>query len=269
VADTARLDGRTALVTGGSRGMGRAIVARLAALGADVAFSYRRRQDAADSLIAELAPLGGRYLAFAADLALPGAARQLAEQAAGQLGAPVILVNNAGTASSGRTVERTSPAEYLSLYQVHALAAAEACAAVVPGMRAAGGGSVVFISSVVARGLGPGLAPYAMAKAATEALASVLAFEERPHGIRVNTVAPGLVATEMGDRLVRASLAGAVSSAGDLDAGYPFGRVCRPADVADVVGYLAGDAASYVTRQVIVVDGGGGADELVHAAPDG
>jgi 3-oxoacyl-[acyl-carrier protein] reductase len=265
MADAGYLEGRVALVTGGSRGVGRAIAARLATLGADVAFSYRRRQDAADKLIEELAPFGGRYAAFAADLSVPGAARTFAERAADELGPPTILVNNAGQASRGRPVEHTTHEEYMHLYQVHVLAAAEACTAVLPGMRSAGGGSIVFISSVVARGLGPGSAPYAMAKAAGEALASVLSFEERPHGIRVNTVAPGLVSTEMGDRLVRASLAGAASSADELDAGYPFGRVCRPADVADVVSYLAGHAAAYLTRQVIVVDGGGNPDILVHA----
>lgn len=143
-------------------------------------------------------------------------ARTLAERTADELGPPTILVNNAGQASRGRSVEHTSHEEYMHLYQVHVLAAAEACAAVLPGMRRAGGGSIAFISSVVARGLGPGSAPYAMAKAAGEALASVLSFEERPHGIRVNTVAPRLVSTEMGDRLVRASLAGAASSAGEL-----------------------------------------------------
>jgi NAD(P)-dependent dehydrogenase (short-subunit alcohol dehydrogenase family) len=157
VADIGRLDGRIGLVTGGSRGVGRAIVTRLAALGADVAFSYRRRQDAADALIKELAPLGGRYVAFGADLAVPGAARQLVQQAGDELGAPTILANNAGAASRGRTVEHTGQDEYLSLYQVHVVAAAEACAAVLPGMRQAGGGSIVFISSVAARGLGPGL----------------------------------------------------------------------------------------------------------------
>ena len=143
-------------------------------------------------------------------------ARTLAERTADELGPPTILVNNAGQASRGRSVEHTSHEEYMHLYQVHVLAAAEACAAVLPGMRRAGGKSIAFISSVVARGLGPGSAPYAMAKAAGEALASVLSFEERPHGIRVNTVAPRLVSTEMGDRLVRASLASAASSAGEL-----------------------------------------------------
>ena len=96
--------------------------------------------------------------------------------------------------------------------------------------------------------------PYAMAKAAMEALAFVLAKEERNHGIHVNVVAPGLVKTEMGRRLV-----GAVGvDIEEIDASMPFGRVCRPEDVADVVRYLVGPGASYVTSQKIVVDGGQG-----------
>jgi 3-oxoacyl-[acyl-carrier protein] reductase len=269
MTNTIRLDGRIALVTGGSRGIGRAIVTRLAELGADIAFSYRRHKDAADALIEDLEPLGGRYAAFAADLGAPGSARELVQRADVRLGAPTILVNNAGISSSGRSVEHTLHTEYLALYQIHTLAAAEACAAVLPAMRKAGGGSIVFISSVVARGLGPGLAPYAMAKAAIEALASVLSFEERQHGIRVNTVAPGLVSTEMGDRLVRVTLDESVGSARELDAAYPFGRVCRPVDVANVVAYLAGETASYLTRQRIVVDGGGNIDTLVHLVDPG
>jgi 3-oxoacyl-[acyl-carrier protein] reductase len=100
----------------------------------------------------------------------------------------------------------------------------------------------------------PGGAPYMMGKVALEALGRTLAVEEQPHGIRTNHVAPGLVVTDMGDRLARA-VAG-VSSATDLDARFPYGRVCRPEDVAAVVGWLVSDAASYVNGQRIGVDGG-------------
>jgi NAD(P)-dependent dehydrogenase (short-subunit alcohol dehydrogenase family) len=93
-----------------------------------------------------------------------------------------------------------------------------------------------------------------MAKAALEALALTLAKEERRHGIHVNVVAPGLVVTEMGRRLVKAM---GVEDIGSLDAGAPFGRVCRPEDVAGVVRFLCSDAAGYLTGQVIAVDGGG------------
>jgi 3-oxoacyl-[acyl-carrier protein] reductase len=103
----------------------------------------------------------------------------------------------------------------------------------------------------------PGGAPYMMGKLALEGLGATLAVEELPHGIHTNIVAPGLVVTDMGDRLARA-VAG-VSMATDLDARFPYGRVCRPEDVAAVVGWLVSDGASYVNGQRIGVDGGGGA----------
>jgi NAD(P)-dependent dehydrogenase (short-subunit alcohol dehydrogenase family) len=115
-------------------------------------------------------------------------------------------------------------------------------------------GDVVFVSSVAARLLAAGGAPYNMAKAALEALALTLAKEERGNGIHVNVVAPGLVATEMGRRLVKSM---GVEDIASLDAGSPFGRVCRPEDVADAVKFLCSDAAGYITGNVLVVDGGG------------
>jgi len=253
--------GTVALVTGGSRGVGRGIVERLARDGVHVAFAYRRDAEAAAAVQRAVEATGGHATGYVADLAVPGAAAALVATVTAELGAPTILVNNAGIASSGRSVVDTPIEEYLRLYQMHALASMEAATAAVPGMRALGGGAIVFISSIVAHGRMPGTAPYAMAKAAVEALASVLALEERPHNIRVNVVAPGLVASDMGDRLVRARVGS--DRAAELDLVYPFGRVCRPQDVADVVAYLASDAASYVTRQVVTVDGGGDIETLV------
>jgi NAD(P)-dependent dehydrogenase (short-subunit alcohol dehydrogenase family) len=101
----------------------------------------------------------------------------------------------------------------------------------------------------------PGGAPYMMAKSAQEALAATLAVEEMAHGIHVNVVAPGLVATDMGDRLAHAVTG--VGAAADLDAVAPYGRVCRPEDVADVVAYLVSEQAAYLNGQRIEVDGGG------------
>jgi 3-oxoacyl-[acyl-carrier protein] reductase len=145
----------------------------------------------------------------------------------------------------------------------------EAAWAVAQGMRTAGRDAIVFVSSTTTV-RPPGSAPYTAAKAALEAAASVLAIEEREHGIRINVVAPGLVATDMGDRLVRASslsaAGGRAGAAVDLDTAFSFGRVCRPEDVADVVAFLVGNSSSYVAGHRVVVDGGGAAGALLPAS---
>jgi NAD(P)-dependent dehydrogenase (short-subunit alcohol dehydrogenase family) len=122
-------------------------------------------------------------------------------------------------------------------------------------MRSKPRGDIVFVSSVAARMLAANGAPYNMAKAALEALALTLAKEERRHGIHVNVVAPGLVVTDMGRRLVKAAMG--VDDIATMDAAAPFGRVCRPEDVAGVVRFLCSEAAGYLSGQVITVDGGG------------
>ena len=116
-------------------------------------------------------------------------------------------------------------------------------------------GDVVVISSAATRSWAPNSAPYNMGKAALEALALTLANEERRHGIHVNIVAPGLVDTEMGRRLVKGAMG--VDDIRTLDARMPFGRVCRPEDVAAVVRFVVSDAAGYVSGERIYVDGGG------------
>jgi len=120
-------------------------------------------------------------------------------------------------------------------------------------------GDVVMISSVATDGFGANGSPYNMGKAALEALAWTLAKEVAGQGIHVNVVAPGLVATDMGDRLTKAVTGGRATAASDLDARAPFGHVCRPEEVASVVRFLVSDAAGYVTGVRIRVDGGGSA----------
>ena len=128
------------------------------------------------------------------------------------------------------------------------------CKLLVPQMRASSRGDVIFVSSAASQSLPPNSAPYNMAKVALEALAVTLAKEERAHGIHVNVVAPGLVDTEMGRRLVKGAMG--VRDIRTLDAGSAFGHVCTPEEVADAVRYLVSEQASYVTGQRIGVDGG-------------
>jgi NAD(P)-dependent dehydrogenase (short-subunit alcohol dehydrogenase family) len=165
-----------------------------------------------------------------------------------------ILVNNAGIASRGQSVVDTEPAELQRVVATHALGPAYLCQLVVPQMRQRPRGDVVMISSVATRAMAGWGAPYNMGKAALEALAITLSKEERRHGVHVNVVAPGLVVTEMGRRLVRAM---GVDDISTMDANAAFGRVCRPEDVAGVVRFLCSAEAGYLTGQVIAVDGGG------------
>jgi 3-oxoacyl-[acyl-carrier protein] reductase len=162
----------------------------------------------------------------------------------------------AGIASRGGTVVKTDPAELVRVIGTHAIGAHHLCRMLVPQMRERERGDVVMISSVATRQLAGGGAPYNMAKAALEALAVTLANEEKKDGIRVNVVAPGLVDTEMGRRLVKGAMG--VQDIRTLDQGMPFGRVCAPEDVADVVRFVVSDAGWYVTGQRIYVDGGAG-----------
>jgi NAD(P)-dependent dehydrogenase (short-subunit alcohol dehydrogenase family) len=250
------LDGRVALVTGGSRGIGRAIALGLAADGADVAVNYRRDAEAAAATVAEIEALGRKSRAYAADVGSLDDGRAMVAAAVADFGFVDILVNNAGIASQGRSVLDTDPTELERVVRTHALGAHHLCQAVLLSMRARPRGDIVMISSRIAREFPSNSAPYSMAKAALEALAATLANEELRHGIHVNVVAPGLVDTDLGRRLVRATLG--TEDIRDLDAHFPFGRVCSPDDVAGVVRFLVSAAAGYLTGQKIYVDGGGG-----------
>lgn len=179
--------------------------------------------------------------------------RRLVEEVARDFGTIDILVNNGGIASRGQSVAETDPDELERVVRTHALGPHHLCQAVLPLMRERPRGDVIFISSVATLTMAAGGAPYGMGKAAMEALALTLAVEERQNGIRVNVVAPGLVDTTMGQKLMKA-VAG-IDDMRALDSSMPFGRVCQPEDVANVVRFLVSDSASYVTGQKINVDG--------------
>jgi NAD(P)-dependent dehydrogenase (short-subunit alcohol dehydrogenase family) len=245
---------RVALVTGGGRGIGRAISTALASDGMDVAVNYHRDESSAAEVVAEVEALGRRASAYRASVESLEDLEAMVAAVTADLGAIDVLVNNAGVASRGRAVADTDPAEPGRLLASHAIGPHHLCRLVLPSMRTRPRGDIVFISSVATDHHAANGAPYTMGKAAMEALAATLAKEERQHGIHVNVVAPGLVDTEMGRRLVKAV---GVTDVRSLDATSPFGRVCRPEDVADVVRFLVSDAAGYVTGQRIRVDGGG------------
>lgn len=246
---------RTALVTGGSRGIGRGIALALADAGASVAITYRRDAAAAEAVVARIEGAGGRAVAVQGDVARREDNEAAAAAARDALGPIDILVCNAGTASRGRSVADSDYDEFEHVLRVNALGGVRLAQLLLPDMRAAERGDIVFISSILAVRCDPNGAPYNMAKAAEEALARTLAKEERGNGVRVNVVAPGLVQTDMGDKLVRATAG--VEDVAALAAVSPFGRVCTPEDIAAAVRFLVSDAGGYITGQRLGVDGGG------------
>ncbi len=248
------LAGRVALVTAGSKGIGRAIALRLAADGADVAISYAQDGTAAAESVAAIERLGRRALAMRAPAEDLEAGERLIEATLAALGPIGILVNNAGVDWDGTPVAETPPEALLRVLQINAVAPHHLSRLVLPRMRTLGRGDIVMVSSMVTEVRGTGYAPYCMSKSALEALAAVLAKEERAHGIHVNTVAPGLGETSLGMRYVTAQ---GGSDMRELDAIVPYGRVCQPEQVASVVGFLVSGDASYVNGQTIYVHGGG------------
>jgi NAD(P)-dependent dehydrogenase (short-subunit alcohol dehydrogenase family) len=252
-------DGRIALVTGGGRGIGQGISMLLAREGATVAVNYAKDATAADETVAAIRAAGGEAKAYGADVADPDADAAMLAAITADYGVVDLLVNNAGVASRGRSVVDTAPDETERLLRIHAVGPHHLCRLALPAMRerakTLGRGDVVFISSVATDTNAGYGAPYNMGKAAMESLALTLATEEVGNNIHVNIVAPGLVVTDMGRRLAKAVTG--VADIHELDAKFPFGRVCEPEDIARVVGFVCSDAAGYVTGERIRVHGGG------------
>ncbi|MGD9602604.1 MAG: SDR family NAD(P)-dependent oxidoreductase [Gammaproteobacteria bacterium] len=254
------LSGRTALVTGGGRGIGRAIALALAEDGADIAVNYRRDDDEAARTVAAIRALGRRAEAYRASVDDPAAATAMLARIHAELGPISILVNNAGIASRGQTVADTDPAEMMRVVGVHAFAPFFLSKLVLPQMRTCARGDIIFISSIATLSHAARGAPYNMGKAAMEALAFTLAKEETRNRIYVNVVAPPLTDTEMGQRLAKAR---GVAEFHDLDASAPFGRMCVPEDIANVVRFLVSPVNSYVSGEKITVHGGGAQPGIV------
>jgi 3-oxoacyl-[acyl-carrier protein] reductase len=248
------LEGRVALVTGGGRGIGRAVSLALAEDGGDVAVNYRRDEQAADETVADIEKLGRRAAKYHASVDSWDQDEAMVNAVLSDFGGVDILVNNAGIASRGHSVVDTDPAEFERVWRTHTLGAFALSKLVLPSMRERPRGDIVMVSSAATVHWGANSSPYNVAKAGLEALARTLAKEERRHDIHVNVVAPGLVETEMGRRLVKGAMG--VEDIGTLDAGSPFGHVCTPEEVADVVRFLVSDAAGYLTDQKLTIDGG-------------
>jgi NAD(P)-dependent dehydrogenase (short-subunit alcohol dehydrogenase family) len=240
------LEGRTAIVTGASRGIGAAIARALDRAGARVALVARN----AEALDAVAGRLANDPVMLVADLADPAAPGRVVDEARSRLGAIDVLVNNAALAARAPT-EELDAALVDRLYAVNVRAPLLLIAALVPSMVARGSGVILSISSGSAVVGTPRRAAYAATKGAIDAATRSLAIELGPAGIRVNSVAPGVVDTEMWAR--NKAIPGVIE---EIEALTPLHRWATPDDIADVVVFLASDAARFVTGETVCVDGG-------------
>ena len=244
---------KRAVVTGGSRGVGRAVCLELARRGADIAFLYRSRDAEAGETLAAIRAIGRRAFSLKADVADACGVAAAIEEAAAELGGVDLLVHAAGMIGAWRGVADLSVAEWDRYLAVDLSGAFYVIRAALPYLRRAGGGAIVVVSSIAAQMCQPRNAQGAAAKAGVEALVRVVASEEGRRGIRANVVAIGLTDTEMG----RAALAewGEERTARILR-GIPLRRIGTPDDVARAVCFLAGPDGAYITGKVLQVDGG-------------
>ncbi|MFE7094747.1 SDR family NAD(P)-dependent oxidoreductase [Streptomyces erythrochromogenes] len=244
-----KLDGKTALVTGSSRGIGRAIAQALAAQGARVAVHYAGNEAAAKETVDSIEAAGGRAFAIRAELGVPGDAQALWEAFDEHADGVDILVNNAGVAGPG-LIHEVTEADYDKVFAVNAKAPFFIIQKGLERLR--DGGRIVNVSSGVTKVAFPGMTSYAASKGAVEVLTLTLAQTLGPRGITVNAVSPGTIETDihpwMADPAAKAHAASF----------SVFDRVGQPADVADVVSFLASDDARWITGQNIDVSGGSG-----------
>jgi 3-oxoacyl-[acyl-carrier protein] reductase len=243
------LKGRSAVVTGGSRGIGRAIAIGLAEAGANVALTYRERRDEADAVVAEIAKHGGKAIALQMNVADRASVEAAAKAAKDAFGSVSILVNNAGI-NKPTDFDQVSDSDWDDILGTN-LKGPFICAQVfLPLLAESGNGSIVHIGSVSGQYGGPRTAHYAASKAGLMSLAQVIARFGAAKSVRSNVVAAGLIASEMAASAMGSA---AVQKAAE---GIVMKRMGTPQEVADAVVFLASDASSYITAQTINVNGG-------------
>jgi 3-oxoacyl-[acyl-carrier protein] reductase len=243
VTEFASLEGKVALVTGGSRGIGAAVCRELAQAGARVAVNYRSDQEAAERVASET---GG--VAVQGNVAAPKEATALVGRVESELGDVDLLVNNAGT-TRDTLIARMTDEDWEIVIETNLRGAFNTCRAVSRKMLRRRSGVIVNLSSVVGLRGNPGQANYVASKAGIIGLTKALARELGVRGVRVNAVAPGYIETALTDVL-------AEEIRGKILANTPLGRLGEPEDVARAVRFLCSDEASFVTGEVLLVDGG-------------
>jgi 3-oxoacyl-[acyl-carrier protein] reductase len=243
MTDFASLEGKVALVTGGSRGIGAAICRELGRAGARVAVGYRSGKEGAEEIAGEI---GG--LAFQGNVADAGDAQALVEQVEAELGDIDALVNNAGV-TRDTLIARMSDEDWEVVLETNLRGAFNTCRAVSRKMLRRRSGAIVNMSSVVGLHGNPGQANYVASKAGIIGLTKALARELGSRGVRVNAVAPGYIDTALTQVLPAAARDAILANT-------PLGRLGQPEDVAGAVRFLCSDEASFVTGEVVLVDGG-------------
>jgi 3-oxoacyl-[acyl-carrier protein] reductase len=248
MAADAGIEGKVAIVTGGSRGIGRAIVERLGADGADVTFFYRENAAAANDVVAAAQGAGWKVSAEQLDIRDSAACAAAVERIADRAGRIDILVNNAGV-TRDNPLAAFEDADVAVVLDTNVTGVFNVCRAVVPYMTAQRSGAIVNLSSVAGDKGGRGQTNYAASKGAINAFTRALAVELAPRKVRVNCVAPGVIETEMSAEV--RELAGETVLSRIL-----LRRYGQPSEIADAVWFLASAHASYVTGQVLSIDGG-------------
>lgn len=242
------LNGKVALVTGGSRGIGKSIALELAASGATVAITYASSTAAADEVVKTIQDNGGKAIAYQADAVNNARAIEVIEDIVKQFGSLDILVNNAGI-TQDNLILRMTEEQWDAVIQTNLKSVFNYSKAAIRPMMKQRKGSIINISSIIGITGNAGQTNYAASKAGMIAFSKSLAKELASRNVRVNSVAPGYITTDMTGKLDEKILEG-------IKAATPLGRAGDPADVANAVIFLASDASAFITGETIKVDGG-------------